>query len=224
MSIEDSDGTSWKSKKFRIFLAGPPGSGKGTLAARLAEQLNLLTISTGDLCRDEIARETEVGKRIKAQVEAGVIRMDTSCWLPALLSRLVSAPADGWLLDGAPRWREQVEDLAQVGVYPTVFIILDLSEEECLARLAQRLIHKPTGIIYNLQTNPPPSAEIREACTARIDDQSEKALARVRESNHWFKDIDQWYPKEIVHHIDASQSIDLVYIRVLEILNNHAKE
>ncbi|MDP2434468.1 MAG: nucleoside monophosphate kinase [archaeon] len=209
----------WPSAQHRIFLAGPPGAGKGTVAAQLERHLGVVAISTGDLCREEIARDSEVGRAIKARVEAGVIRVETRHWLPALLARLEAAPAAGWILDGAPRWREQVAELQLVQVTPTLFIILDLSEEECLRRLSTRLIHKPSGQVYNALTNPPPP-ELLSQCAPRADDQSGKAIARVRESNQWFADVDTWYPSDVVVRINADQSVDQVLSDILKAVNS----
>lgn len=203
----------WQNAQHRIFLGGPPGSGKGTIAARLAEELGILAISTGDLCRAEIRQKTAVGLAIQERVEAGVVRVDASYWLPALIPRLEAAPANGWLLDGAPRWKEQVADLSAAGLSPTIFLVLDLSDEECLERLGNRVIDPTTGDIYNRISKPPP---IELDCSVRIDDQADKARKRVTESAALMAGVDTWYPEGVVIHINASAPIEEVYRLVKE--------
>ncbi len=92
----------------RLLLIGPPGAGKGTQAACLASKLGVPAVSTGDIFRDNVANETELGRRAKAYLDSGE-------YVPDELTNLIvrhrlheSDAARGFLLDGYPRTIEQV--------------------------------------------------------------------------------------------------------------------
>lgn len=95
----------------RLVLLGPPGAGKGTQAAILADALNIPHISTGDLFRENIGKETELGKLAQSYIDAGKL-VPTSVTADMVRSRLAQDDAaDGFLLDGFPRTVEQAEIL-----------------------------------------------------------------------------------------------------------------
>jgi len=96
-------------KRHFFILIGPPGVGKGTQAKKLAEAIAMPHISTGDLLRDEIKRETKLGKEAKAVIDAGEFLSDTII-LEMLFRRLSAEDCErGALLDGVPRTRGQAE-------------------------------------------------------------------------------------------------------------------
>ena len=98
----------------RLVLLGPPGAGKGTQAAILSDPLKVPHISTGDLFRENIGKETELGKLAKSYMDAGKL-VPTSVTADMVRSRLDQEDAaDGFLLDGFPRTVEQAEILAEI--------------------------------------------------------------------------------------------------------------
>ena len=98
----------------RLVLLGPPGSGKGTQATSLKEQLQVPHISTGDLLRAEVAAGTELGKQAKAEMDAGNLVSD-DILLGMLESRLSQADtAKGFILDGYPRNQVQADALGEL--------------------------------------------------------------------------------------------------------------
>jgi adenylate kinase len=97
-----------------LVLFGPPGSGKGTQAERLREGLKLRHLSTGDLLRDAVARETELGKKVKSVLASGQLVSDDivlALMRDAIRSVGDDAALQGWLLDGFPRTIGQAEGL-----------------------------------------------------------------------------------------------------------------
>jgi len=128
----------------RLLIVGPPGAGKGTQAARISERFGIPTISTGDIFRKNIADETELGKQVKAIVDAGDYVPD-SLTNALVTDRLEETDATGgFLLDGYPRTTDQVEYLANLlashGHTLDAVIRLVADEDEIVRRLRQRAI------------------------------------------------------------------------------------
>ncbi len=130
----------------RLLIVGPPGAGKGTQAARIAEKFRIPTISTGDIFRFNIANETELGKQVKAIVDSGDYVPD-SLTNALVTDRLNEADAQGgFLLDGYPRTPDQVryldELLASHGHALDGVVRLAADQEEVVRRLRQRSIEQ----------------------------------------------------------------------------------
>ena len=130
----------------RLLIVGPPGAGKGTQAARIAEKYRIPTISTGDIFRFNIANETELGKQVKAIVDSGDYVPD-SLTNALVTDRLNEADAQGgFLLDGYPRTPDQVryldELLASHGHALDGVVRLAADQEEGVRRLRPRSIEQ----------------------------------------------------------------------------------
>lgn len=128
----------------RFLIVGPQGSGKGTQGVLVAEAFGVPQVATGDIFRSNVAGGTELGKRVQAIIEAGDLVPDelTSELVRDRLSQADAAP--GFVLDGYPRNRGQVEDLdaflASRGESLDAVIELSVPREESIARLRQRAI------------------------------------------------------------------------------------
>jgi adenylate kinase len=130
----------------RMLIVGPPGAGKGTQAARLAEMLGIPTISTGDIFRDNIKNQTPLGVQVKAIVDAGDYVPD-SLTNALVTDRLSEADAaGGFLLDGYPRTSDQVRYLDDLlssrGHELNGVIRLVADEDEIVGRLRRRAIEQ----------------------------------------------------------------------------------
>lgn len=130
----------------RLLIVGPPGAGKGTQAARIAERYGIPTISTGDIFRANIKNETELGLQVKAIVDAGDYVPD-SLTNALVTDRLNEADAaGGFLLDGYPRTPDQVtyldDLLASHGHALDAVVRLVADEDEVVRRLTQRAIEQ----------------------------------------------------------------------------------
>jgi len=128
----------------RFLIVGPQGSGKGTQGVLVAEAFGVPSVSTGDVFRENISGDTELGRRVQAIVESGeLVPDDLTC---ELVRDRLSQPdaARGFLLDGFPRNRAQVDDLdeflASRGESLDAVIELSVPREESIARLRQRAI------------------------------------------------------------------------------------
>lgn len=125
---------------YRIAFLGPPGSGKGTQAARLAPVINVPIIGPGTLYRKEIASGTELGKHVAAVVESG--GMVPNAITNAIIAERLRQPdcASGFILDGYPRELEQATALDAAAEPLTHAILLTIDAAEAVARLSERLI------------------------------------------------------------------------------------
>ncbi|WP_208435672.1 adenylate kinase [Bartonella phoceensis] len=127
----------------RIVLLGPPGAGKGTQARILTEKYNIPQLSTGDILREVIARETEIGKEAKAIMSSGALVSDS------IVNQIVSDRIDendcvnGFVLDGYPRTVGQAEALQQIlqskGIQLDAVIELRVDEDALIERMKRRV-------------------------------------------------------------------------------------
>ncbi|MFW6110566.1 MAG: adenylate kinase [Thermoproteota archaeon] len=165
-----------------IVLLGPPGAGKGTYASRLTKDLGIPHISTGDMVREEINAETELGKRIKEYSAKGELVPDKI--IIDLLKNRLNEPdcKGGFILDGFPRTIQQAEALERISDIDVV-INLEVPDEIIIKRLSNRLICEDCGAIYNRLTLKPERDNICDECGGRLyqrkDDKPEVIQERL---------------------------------------------
>ena len=143
----------------RLVLLGPPGAGKGTQAARLAERLGVPAISTGDIFRANVSGGTELGRMAKKYMDAGDLVPD-EVTNAMVRDRLAQPDAkDGFLLDGFPRNVAQAGELDQMldelGAPLSVVLDLDVDFDEVVKRLSGRRTCKSCGHVWHLEFDPP---------------------------------------------------------------------
>lgn len=138
-----------------IVLLGPPGAGKGTLASSLSKSEGLAVFVTGDVLRSAIGEGSELGQRVKADVEAGRLVDDET--VLALARKFLAAHPEGVFFDGFPRTLRQAEGLRSIlSVGDELRVVyLDASEDTILSRLTSRRVCPKCGRIYNLRFKPP---------------------------------------------------------------------
>jgi len=142
-----------------IILLGAPGAGKGTQAANLARELNLVHIATGDLFRQALEQKTELGLQAKAYMEKGALVPD-ELTIKMVMERL-SAPdcQRGAILDGFPRNLPQAEALdmalARQGKRIDKVVYIKVAEEELLKRLSGRWLCRNCQTPYHAVDSPP---------------------------------------------------------------------
>lgn len=176
-------------------LLGPPGSGKGTLAASLSEHLGLAVFVTGDVLREAIARESELGLKVKSAVEAGRLVDDET--ILALARWFLAAHPEGVLFDGFPRTARQAEGLRSILSEQDELrvIYLDASEDIILARLTARRVCSRCGRIYNLRFKPPFRDE-------HCDADDEPLVQRKDDTEEVIRERYQVYLKETTPLVD----------------------
>jgi adenylate kinase len=130
----------------RLLLIGPPGAGKGTQAAKLAETFNIPAISTGDIFRENVKNETELGKQAKAFMDRGEYVPD-SLTNALVRDRLTWDDAvNGFLLDGYPRTADQVNELDSIlndkGESLNAVVLITADTDEVVRRLLNRALEQ----------------------------------------------------------------------------------
>jgi adenylate kinase len=142
-----------------VILLGPPGAGKGTQAQRIAQRYQLPHLSTGDMFRDNIQRETELGRKAKPLLERGELVPDEI--VLGMVEARIDQPdcAKGFVFDGFPRTLRQADDLERIckqhHLGCTVVLHMVVDPGLLMRRLTGRRICKAGGHIYNIYERPP---------------------------------------------------------------------
>ena len=176
--------------KKNIILMGPPGAGKGTLAKQLKETFNLVHISTGDMFRDAIKAQTELGKLAQGYINEGHLVPD-EVTIGLVKERLSQPDCDaGFLLDGFPRTLPQAEALQEISKSisrPIETVInLDCDNDELVRRISGRRVCKNCGAPFHVVTMKPKVDGVCDLCGGPLyqrKDDNEEAL-KVRLSHY----------------------------------------
>ncbi len=208
-----------------LILLGPPGSGKGTQAVQLSKELGIPHISTGDLFRDNLSRNTELGKKAKTYMDAGKLVPDELV-LEMLFDR-VSKPdcVKGYLLDGFPRTVPQAEALdkhLEKGVQ-TIALNLVIQDETIIKRIAGRLTCKQGGHVANRFFSPPAAEGVCDICggelVQRSDDAPDVVKERLRVYHEQTAPLVKFYEnKGVLININGENPPDIVFKDLLKAL------
>lgn len=169
-----------------ILLMGPPGSGKGTQAAFLSAAYNIPHVSTGDIFRDHIKRETPLGLKVKAITQSGGYVSDelTIELVEERLSR--QDCVRGYILDGFPRTMNQAQKFLDFvhSETPILVFALDVSDDVIINRASSRVVCKNCGAIYQYNPTIDLSHCFCQKCNGELyrrpDDQSEVVASRLK--------------------------------------------
>jgi len=201
-----------------VVLLGPPGSGKGTQAVRLTKELGIPHISTGDLFRENISKNTDLGKRARTYIDAGKLVPDEVV-LDMLFDRVSKPDAkDGYLLDGFPRTVPQAEALDKHLAGNVTFVALDLEvpDEVIYKRAEGRLTCKACGNIHNRYFSPPEKEGVCDKCGGELmqrpDDRGEVVQERLRVYHEQTEPLVNYYAKKgLLKKVDGTKSPDEVF-------------
>ena len=181
----------------KMVMLGPPGAGKGTQAEVLTKKLNIPTISTGDILRDAVARETPVGLKAKAFMDAGELVPDDVI-IGIVVDRLANPDcADGYILDGVPRTLVQAQALEDNGIALDVVLSIEISDEEILERLGGRRACPQCNAVYHITSKPPKTDGICDECATELiirkDDNPETIINRLQTYHKETKPLKDYY-------------------------------
>lgn len=212
-----------------IVLMGPPGAGKGTQAEFIKKAYPIPHISTGDMFRDAVSRETELGKEAKKYMDAGKLVPD-EVTIGIVEERLGEADCKtGFLLDGFPRTTVQAEALDKV-LNSTdrkidVAINIAVPNDILIKRLSGRVSCKECKVVYNLQSNPPAIEGICDNCGGeliqRSDDQGETVAKRLEVYQKQTNPLLAYYARQnVLQEIDGNRDSKLVFADIKNCLEN----
>lgn len=167
----------------RLILLGPPGVGKGTQAKFIMEKYHIPQISTGDIFRNAISQNTELGQKVKNIIDSGQLVGDDLV-IQLVKDRIKQSDCQsGFLLDGFPRTITQAESLHEIS--PLDFVIdINVPDDEIVKRLSGRRVHPASGRIYHTLYKPPHVSEVDdetgEPLVQRADDKEETVRKRLK--------------------------------------------
>jgi adenylate kinase len=210
-----------------IVMLGPPGAGKGTQAALLAERLGIPHVASGDLFREALKAETELGLTAKAYMERGELVPD-EVTVGMVRERLRQPDcARGVILDGFPRTVEQAEALegllAEQDKVIDAVLFIDAEEDELVRRLSSRWTCRDCQAVYNVISNPPHEQGKCDICGGQLYQRADDVPETVRNRIVVYREqtsplIDYYQAEGLLVTVKSEGGIERVQEKVLEAL------
>jgi adenylate kinase len=213
-----------------LILFGAPGVGKGTQAKLISKNYTIPQISTGDMLRDAVKSETELGKEASFLMNQGKLVPDEI--MLALIKERVSRQdcESGFILDGFPRTIAQAEGLdelfSELRLPDVTCIEINVPDDEIINRLISRRLCEQCGTDYNLITNPPPENMICKKCGGNIiqrkDDNHETISNRLKVYLAQTAPLREYYQRKgAFYSIDGLRNIEDVRDDIFKIIDNN---
>ena len=200
----------------RILLLGPPGGGKGTQAKFLIEKLGVPQISTGDMLREHVTKQTSLGIKAKEYMSSGALVPDEVI-LGMMHERLSNEDCkNGYILDGFPRTIPQAfgldKLLEKIKQSLDAVIVIDVSDDNIVDRMGGRRVHLTSGRVYHIIYNPPKiegkDDETQEDLIIREDDKEETVRKRLKIYHNETSPLINYYKdKNIVSQVNGELDI-----------------
>jgi adenylate kinase len=206
----------------KAIIFGAPGSGKGTYASRLQSKLGVDVIAMGDIFRDIMKEDSQLGKKVKGYVEKGLLVPDDIV-VDVLKQRFSKIPkGKGFILDGYPRTVEQAKTLEKI-VKIDVIILLLVPDWIIVERLSTRRICKNCGAVYNTRFLKPKVEGVCDKCGGllyqRSDDNDEVIKERIKVYEEQTRPILQLFRERKVSFVEAScDALDTPPENVVEVI------
>lgn len=165
----------------KLILLGAPGAGKGTQAEILCKELDIPTISTGNILRAAVKNGTPTGLKAKAFMDAGQLVPDEVI-IGIITERLAESDCEkGYILDGVPRTIAQAEALEKADITFDAVVSIEISEEEILHRMSGRRVCEACGSSYNVEAVPPRREGVCDNCGGKLIQRKDDTPETVRE-------------------------------------------
>ncbi len=168
----------------KLILLGAPGAGKGTQAEIISAKLGIPTISTGNILREAVRNETEVGLRAKSYMDQGQLVPDEVI-IGIVRERVAREDCrGGFILDGMPRTIPQAEALEEAGISFDHVVSIEIADEVIEKRMTGRRVCAACGASYHIAAHPPKAEGVCDNCggelVVRKDDAPETVKNRLR--------------------------------------------
>ncbi len=201
--------------KAKVVLLGPPGCGKGTQAEKMGDDLGYVKLSTGDMLREAVRNQTELGMKAKGYMDSGALVPND---LIIGLMKEKIAGLDKILLDGFPRTVEQADALAEQ-VEVDLAINIDVDDAELINRLTQRRSCPECNAVYHLTNKPPAKEGVCDKCGSQLyqrDDDTEATVKNRLEvyRQNTFPLIEYYEKKGKLVTIPGVGDIEEIYVKI----------
>jgi adenylate kinase len=211
----------------RVIFLGPPGVGKGTQADFVAQNYGIPKLSTGDLLRESVAKETSLGKEAKGYMNRGELVPDAV--VIGLVEEKLGSPEcqKGFLLDGFPRTVTQADQLSTYltsrGESLDQVVYFSLSKDEIVRRISGRRSCPDCKAVYHLESVPPKLEGICDTCGSsliqRNDDKPETIESRLAVYQEQTAPLIEYYKvRNILGELDGAGLVPAVQDRLVALL------
>lgn len=207
----------------RLILLGAPGAGKGTQAEILSRELNIPTISTGNILRAAIKNGTPVGLKAKSYVEAGQLVPDDV--IIGIIEERLAQPdcSNGYILDGVPRTIPQARAMEESGIGIDWAVSIEIADEVIVERMSGRRTCKNCSQTFHIVNNPPKQEGICDFCggelTIRKDDAPETVRTRLEVFHKETEPLKDFYAERgKLKTVDNQPSIEATTAAIREAL------
>jgi|TARA_B100000902_G_scaffold396105_1_gene456259 adenylate kinase len=195
----------------KIVLLGPPGAGKGTQAETLCKTFSIPHISTGNMLREAVEEETDLGLEAKALMDAGILVSDEVI-VGLVEDRISKADCEkGFLFDGFPRTIPQAQALVDRDIFIDAVVEIHVPDEDIIERMSGRRMHPGSGRNYHVIYNPP-------RIEGKDDLTGEDLVQREDDKPETVKDRLEVYQKQtaplINFYSEISEQDELKYVKV----------
>ena len=202
--------------KSTIVLLGPPGSGKGTQGEKLCSEFGYVKLSTGDMLREAVKNQTELGKKAKTYMDAGALVPNDL--IIGLMKEKMAAANGKVILDGFPRTLEQADALGEQ-MEVDLALNLDVADEELIKRITMRRSCPSCNAVYHLLYNAPKSEGVCDKCGSKLYQRDDDTEATVLNRLRTYREktmplVGYYYAKGKLVTIDGVGSIDEIYDKV----------
>ncbi len=199
----------------KLIFLGPPGAGKGTLAALVSEVYRIPHISTGEIFRAAIREKTPLGLKVQSIIDSGQLVSD-DITIALVKERLEKDDAnEGFILDGFPRTIAQAEALAEI-INIDSAVNFDIADDEVVSRLSGRRVCKDCGKNYNIAYIKPKKEGVCDKCGGELftreDDKIDAITKRLEVYRAQTAPLIEYYRnKGLLKDIDARPSSDTIF-------------
>ena len=217
-----------------MFIA-PPAAGKGTQADLVGKKYHLPHISTGDILREISKKKSEIGEYVRETLAAGTFVKDEIIY--QLIEERLSRDdcKDGFIIDGFPRNLEQAIEydriLERLGYDVGDVIYINVDKETLEKRITGRRTCESCNAIYNLNdpNNTPQEESVCDVCGGKLYQRSDDNLESFQTRYQAYEEktapiIDHYRKKGVVREINGDDTIDNIFIKIDEIINNVSKQ
>ena len=210
-----------------IIMLGAPGAGKGTISSRLKEIYNLPHIATGDIFRENIKNETELGKKAKDFIDKGKLVPD-DITINMMIDRISKDDCkNGYILDGFPRTIAQADgldkQLKNINSKIDLALLVEADEETLIKRLSGRRVCEKCGATYHIEHLKPKTDGICDVCGGKLiirkDDTEEVIKDRLKTYHEQTEPLIEYYTKQnLVKTVNGFDDINVSLQKISEMI------